>query len=307
MVNIENIYHPSLKDKTYFAGGYFWLEWPQAVQDLVAKNKIDRLNLIQFANQIEPWNSSIEIATTNVEALGNQRYRQKYRFSGQFYVNELDFHHSPFNQLILPFVLEESSALQSLMDNNVVLIPFDDQSELLGESSTINGYQLLGATIKPVIKRTKSKLLQEKFNQKSQVVVQVFYQTNALASFVKWIVPIVIVMMIVLIAPSLDVSLGETRLAIPPTALLTLIFMQQAYRESLPLTSYLTFLDELYTHSYLVSMIVFFFFVWGINILETDKKVFKAHTINRIVIGGKLIQILSLLGYLFIVIRFIIS
>lgn len=306
MINIDNIYHPSLKEKTYFAGGSFWLEWPQAVQDLVEQGKIDRLSIVKFANQIEPWNSSLELSTPNVEVLSNQRYRQKYRFSGQFYVNEIDFHHSPFNQLVLPFVLAESSALQSLVNNNVILVPFDNQSGLLGENATINGYHLLGANIQPLIARTNSPVIQEKFNEQSQVVVQVFYQTNAIASFVKWIVPIIIVMMIVLIAPNLDVGLGDARLAIPPTALLTLIFMQQAYRESLPTTSYLTFLDELYTHSYFVAMIVFFFFVWGVNTLETETELRKIQTVNRIVLGGKLLQILSLLGYLLIVLRFVV-
>lgn len=306
MVNIDNIYHPSLKEKTYFAGGSFWLEWPQAVQDLIEQGKVERLTLVKFANQIEPWNSSLELSTPNVEVLGNQSYRQKYRFAGQFYVNEIDFHHSPFNQLVLPFVLAESSALQSLVNNNVILVPFENQSNLLGENASINGYHLLGANIQAVISRTQSQFIQEKFNERSQVVVRVFYQTNAIASFVKWIVPIIIVMMIVLIAPNLDVGLGDARLAIPPTALLTLIFMQQSYRDSLPTTSYLTFLDELYTHSYFVAMIVFFFFVWGVNTLETETEIRRIQTVNRIVLGGKLLQILSLLGYLFIVLRFVI-
>jgi len=306
MINIDNIYHPSLKEKTYFAGGSFWLEWPQAVQDLIEQGKVDRLTLVKFANQIEPWNSSLELSTPNVEVLENQSYRQKYRFAGQFYVNEIDFHHSPFNQLVLPFVLAESSALQSLVNNNVVLIPFENQFNLLGENASINGYHLLGANIQPLISRTKSQFIQQKFNERSQVVVRVFYQTNAIASFVKWIVPIIIVMMIVLIAPNLDVGLGDARLAIPPTALLTLIFMQQSYRDSLPTTSYLTFLDELYAHSYFVAMIVFFFFVWGVNTLETETELRQIQTVNRIVLGGKLLQILSLLGYLFIVLRFVI-
>ncbi|MFM7438882.1 MAG: hypothetical protein ACKO2V_09805, partial [Snowella sp.] len=91
MVQIENIYHPSLKEKTYFAGGSFWLEWTQAVQDIIDQKKVDLLNLAKFANQIEPWNSTLELSTPNVEVLPNQNYRQKYRFAGQFYVNDLDF------------------------------------------------------------------------------------------------------------------------------------------------------------------------------------------------------------------------
>ncbi|MFM7575495.1 MAG: hypothetical protein ACKO5Q_00915 [Microcystaceae cyanobacterium] len=55
-----------------------------------------------------------------------------------------------------------------------------------------------------------------------------------------------------------------------------------------------------------MAMIVFFFFVWGVNTLETETEIRRIQTVNRIVLGGKLLQILSLLGYLFIVLRFVI-
>jgi hypothetical protein len=48
---------------------------------------------------------------------------------------------------------------------------------------------------------------------------------------------------IVRLAPSLEGQLGDTRLSIPSTGMLTLIFMQQTYKASLPPLDYLNFLD----------------------------------------------------------------
>jgi hypothetical protein len=79
------------------------------------------------------------------------------------------------------------------------------------------------------------------------------------------VLPLLIVVGIVLLAPSLAGELGDIRLAIPSTGLLTLIFLQQAYRSVLPALDYLTFLDWLYACGYVISIATFLLFVWGTN------------------------------------------
>lgn len=55
------------------------------------------------------------------------------------------------------------------------------------------------------------------------------------------------------------------RLAIPSTALLTQVFLQQTRKAELPSTPYLTFLDELYACSYLLAVGLFILFLWGLQ------------------------------------------
>jgi hypothetical protein len=74
-------------------------------------------------------------------------------------------------------------------------------------------------------------------------------------------------MAVVFLAPSLEASLGELRLAIPSTALLTLVVMQQTYQAELPPLPYLTFLDIVYAYCYVIAIAQFVLFVWGINVL----------------------------------------
>jgi len=85
-------------------------------------------------------------------------------------------------------------------------------------------------------------------------------KTSPVASLVIWILPVLIVIGIVLLAPSLSGEYTDTRLAIPSTGLLTLIFLQQTYRATVPALDYLTFLDWLYACSYLISIFTFLLF-----------------------------------------------
>ena len=87
---------------------------------------------------------------------------------------------------------------------------------------------------------------------------------------------------IVLLSPSVAGQLGDVRLAIPSTGLLTLIFLQQSYRATLPPLDYLTFLDWLYACSYLVSIATFILFVWGSNVYEAAPEGQQEATLNRI-------------------------
>lgn len=79
-------------------------------------------------------------------------------------------------------------------------------------------------------------------------------------------VPLAIVMSVVLLSPAVAGSMGDVPLAIPSTALLTLIFLQQAYHNEIPSLPYLTFLDQLFACSDLIAMGLFALFTWGTTI-----------------------------------------
>ena len=49
----------------------------------------------------------------------------------------------------------------------------------------------------------------------------------------------------------------DARAGIPVTVLLTLVFLQQTYREELPDLPFLTFLDQVYVIAYVVTLLAF--------------------------------------------------
>jgi hypothetical protein len=73
---------------------------------------------------------------------------------------------------------------------------------------------------------------------------------------------------ILLLAPNLEGNLNDLRLALPSTALLTLVFLQEGAHAELPPLDYLTYLDKLYLFGYLVATAEFWLFVWGTNLIS---------------------------------------
>jgi hypothetical protein len=95
--------------------------------------------------------------------------------------------------------------------------------------------------------------------------MRLIYNPMGWSALVKWVLPLTITMVVMLLTPNLRASFSSERLAIPPVVLLTLVFMQQAYRDSLPSLPYLTVLDGLYAFSYLVTLVFFCEFIWCAN------------------------------------------
>jgi hypothetical protein len=134
--------------------------------------------------------------------------------------------------------------------------------------------------------------------RQAQVALRVFYQTPVFSAFLQWILPLLIVMAVVFLAPSLEGSLGDLRIAIPSTALLTLVVMQQTYQAELPPLSYLTFLDKLYLYSYLVSIGLFVLFVWGSNVYATAREDQRDQAVAKVERADSWFQVISLGGLL---------
>ena len=77
-------------------------------------------------------------------------------------------------------------------------------------------------------------------------------------------------MAIIILAPNLDGKMGEVRLAIPSTMLLTLVFLQQGVRENIPPLEYTTFLDKIYLFGFIAALSLFSIFVWASNLYDNQ-------------------------------------
>lgn len=266
-IHVKNLYNLQIVSQTFSADGWFWLDWDQPLEDVIRGANIPSDRLVEFDNQVEMWDSVIEAETPEPVRLADGRYSQMFRFSARFYIPSLDLHNSPFDTIELPIVLETRPELFSLSQRAVRMESDQRQESLVGAYGDVAGYELRGASLRPGI-NTYQWLGAEKDAAYSQLLLRITYGTDSLAAFLKWILPLLIVMIVVLLAPSLEGSLNDIRLAIPSTALLTLVFLQQTYRAELPATPYPTFLDQLYAYSYLVAVGVFLLFVWSSNLLE---------------------------------------
>lgn len=266
-LHIKNLYNLQLESQTFSADGWYRLDWDQRLQEQMGQAEIASERLVEFDNQVETWDAQIEAETPAPIREADGNYSQTFRFSARFFIPSLDLRRSPFETIVLPVVMEIRPDRFSLGRQPVLLEPSSHNLGIVGDYGDVTGYELRDAVVVAGVNTYDSQGRQPT-RRFSQLAVRVTYGSDVLAAFLKWILPLLIVMIVVLLAPSLEGSLGDIRLAIPSSALLTLVFLQQTYRAELPATPYPTFLDLLYAYSYLVALGLFLLFVWSSNLFE---------------------------------------
>jgi len=269
-VHIENVHQLSLKDKVYWMEGWYWLKWPEAIDKIIKAEKIPFEQIVEFTNVVEEANLTETLDTAEPLFMPKEdRYYQLVRFSGRFYVNNLDLRRYPFVHIVLPLTIEAKPDSLSCYPSGppcVALKPEPDVAKMMvGQFSDINGYDLKASTVEPFLHQYNTTFGVGELSAFDAVDFNLVYKSNFVASLAQFILPLLVIIGIVLVAPSLPAAMGDVRLAIPTTALLTLIFLQQGYQANIPSLSYLTFLDWLYLYSYVISIVVFILFCWSTN------------------------------------------
>jgi hypothetical protein len=282
---VDNFHDLSLQNRRFVAEGYYWLEWPQKLQEKLDIEKIEPKSIIILANQVDNWDGQISSFSENPIRLANGNYYQQFQFSANFYVADINLRRFPFESLQLPVILEVGSDSLAIQNGNVILVPDTSRNALVGSFAEINGYQITSSILKPTLHSFGSDFgLNRGDLSYSGLALQATLKSTPLPSILKYFLPLLIVVGIVILAPSLEGELGDIRLAIPSTGLLTLIFLQQAYQAELPELDYLTFLDWIYACGYVIAIGTFLLFVWGTNFYQRTPKKGKEEalaTINR--------------------------
>jgi len=284
-MHIKNIYNLSLKDKTFSADGWFWLKWPESIQQRIESDQIPITELVELVNQVEGYDAQLEPDSNEPQRLKGGRYLQLFRFSSKFYDDQQNLRPFPFETLELPINLEVRPSQFSMGAQGVVLVPKLRAGELQGDSVTLNGYSIQRATSTSTIHAYTTTFGEEgvaNAGDYSMATFEIRYRTNGWAAFYRFVLPWLAVMVMLLLAPNLEGNLNDLRLAIPSTALLTLVFLQEGTHADLPPLDYLTFLDKLYLFGYVVATAEFWLFVWGTNLISGAPEAEHVQVMQRI-------------------------
>jgi len=289
-MHIENIYQINLRNQSFWAEGWYWIKWGPEVQNIIASEKIPLDRVLEFTNEIEVNNSVIEPESAEPVELEDGSFYQDFRFSAHFFVNDLNLARFPFYEINLPIIMETRPEAFSCYEGGppcTSLLPEANTPQtLIGQFIELNGYDIAGSLVKQFLHQYNATFgTSNNLSAFPSVEYGIVYKTNVISSFGQYVLPLLVVLGIVIASPSLPGSQGDVRLAIPTTALLTLIFLQQSYREELPPLSILTFLDILYIFAYLVSICFFLLFCWGSNYynkVSEDGGLLAEEQINRV-------------------------
>ena len=252
VLDVDNVYGFSSRDKTFTVEGTLRVSAPAALMQGWLAAGLDPISLVRFQNLVQPWDSQLE-PIRNPSRRGDSLGRD-YRFNGLFYSDEINFRAYPFGSLPLRLNLVADPRFPAAIAGPPAIhLVADARGSGVSRRTNMNGYHL---------SRWRYA------TDREGVEMELVYQPIGVATLVKWLLPLAITMLVMLLTANLGANFSSERLAIPPVILLTLVFMQQAYRESLPSLPYLTALDGLYAFSYLVTLVFFCEFIWCANRLE---------------------------------------
>jgi hypothetical protein len=285
-VYVQKIYNFTVQSQTFSAEGWVWLVWPQEFQDLLDAGKIPVGEILDVMNLERTTNFSVTPASDSPVKLPDGRYCQIFDYYGSFSANGLDFRHFPFETIRFPLTFGLNPENASLNAGNIRLVP-DKARFGLGEYIDLPGYVLTGRQLTEFIYQRQTSVGLpvddvRKETRFSRVQMDVSYETSTISAFLQLFLPLAVVMAVVLLAPNLAGSLWDVRIALPSTALLTLIFLQQGYRTQLPPLPYLTFIDQIYTLCYGTALAIFCLFVWSSNRLDMAPEGHRHAVIHRI-------------------------
>ncbi len=262
----DNIYNYEPNKKTFDSDGWVWVVWSTETERLMNVHGMSAQDLFFFFNGVDDYDFLLVPHTVKPLRTPDGRFYQKYRYSGHFYVNDANFRLYPFQTVILPVAVELKFRPFPGQETQLQMV-LDLEHSGVGSYIDIGGYETKGFRFLNLLHLYRSTHgepnLVEGERKLPQARMEVSYRKAPMATVIKLIIPLFSVMALMLVSPFIPPSGWDARLAIPPTVMLTLIFLQQTYQSWIPEVPYITFMDSLYNIAYLYSLILFGLFLWG--------------------------------------------
>lgn len=230
------IYDLDQSSNTFYADAYVWMRW---------RGEIDPSATIEFTNMVEEWGKLQEPIAEEPKTLPDGSKYQQFRVEGRF-VQPFSLADYPLDRHNLQMTVEDTT--HGINDLAYVI---DEESSGVSKTLEIPGWKLKGwqgETLEHAYGTNFGEI-----EQPSNYSVASFALViERPVSFFIWkqMLPLVIVVMAALVALLLNPRAIDARLALPLGALLSAIFLQKGYADTLPDLGYLVFMDKIYLVAY---------------------------------------------------------
>jgi len=256
-------YELDLTGPSYSGNGYVWLRWQEPMQRYVESHGGDISGLFIVLNTLLSDKGSVLDPVGKMPVrLADGSYYQLFTYVGRYYVDQASFRHYPFMTISLPLAIEANDVDGELGYRDLRLIP-EIQNSGMGLYSQIIGWLNTGWSIAEYRHHYATNFgLGGEENDYSQILFETSYGTSSWSSFWRLLLPLSVLMTMVLLVFKVRPDEQDARASIPVTVLLTLVFLQQTYRDQLPDLPFLTFLDQVYVVAYVVTLAAFVLVLW---------------------------------------------
>ena len=251
-------YDLDLSIPSYSSNGYVWMRWGEELQDyLDERNQTIETGITLVNGLLSDADPVLTPMSSTPVHNDDGSFYQLFSYIGRFYIDKANFRHFPFVTVSLPLVLEMEDVNGALDYPHFRFEP-DIQNSGMGLFAEIIGWLNRGWSIAEYRHNYATNFgLGGSADDYSLVIFDISFGTSSWSAFWRLMLPLLVVMAMVLLVFKVRADEQDARAGIPVTVLLTLVFLQQTYREELPDLPYLTFLDQVYVIAYVVTLLAF--------------------------------------------------
>ena len=256
---VNNAYDLNISSNTYYLSGYLWFRW---------RGDFDPIGSLDFSNGVETWGMTASPLYEEPLVLGDGSHYQLLLLQGRFY-HPFDLRDYPLDTQHLVLVIENSEYTVDA----VTYVP-DAESTGFAKSLVVPGWSVNSLTAQSFVHdyRTTFGDTTPAVGTKYSTVSFAIQLTRVPSMFIwRLLLPMVLVLLTNWLALTLKPSWVEVRTAMPATALLTLVFMQQSSLNAIPQVSTLVLMDQIYILAYICVVATLGLIIWiNTHLVEGD-------------------------------------
>lgn len=275
---------------TFYFTGYLWLQW---------QGDFDPTATLEIANVVEEWGLIVTPLLEVPDVLDNGDNLMPLKISGRFF-QPFDMRDYPLDSQELTLLIEDSGATA----DQVVFVP-DTEGSGLDSNFRVPGWQVGGLTAERLTHNYESTFGYGDSSASTFSTLRFSVQIERVKNLFLWklLLPVLLVLFTNWLALVLHPRLIDVRTAMPATALLTTVFLQQSSLDALPQVSALVLMDLIYVVAYVLIVVTFGQVIWGNNRIKRSEEdallVAKIRRSDRISLG---VQIVAGLGVMLVMV-----
>lgn len=261
-----SVHQLDVANSTYYIDTYVWLRW---------KGEIDPTKTIEFVNMVEDWARQLSFLLPTPKREADGSFYQIMRLEGRF--------NQPFSLSEYPLDRQRLSIKVEDQTYGIDRLAFviDTTNSGLGDLMRIPGWNLEGWKAE-----TFAHDYQTDFGDKDTPQVysmaRFSIEISRPVSFFFWklLLPLFMVIIAAIAALLIRPQLLGERAALPAAALLSAIFLQKSYSDSLPDLGYLVLMDQIYLIAYPVIILTLIRAIYAYLQVE-DAKITRVQVVHR--------------------------
>jgi hypothetical protein len=258
---IDSLYNFDLKAMSFKARGWLWYNWTVAP---MLDGKVDpgQMGLFDFnfldessVNQVVSSKQPVE----NISDSGSKSFWNETSFDAKLSAPTLDLRNFPFDKQKLKIQISNPVHFAGELTYLV------QQFRLPPSSFNIPAYRLDGISFADQIRVYTSNFFDKSSVSlrdgsdvaQSQATFFVSISRNPLTSLLEYVFPVTLVTFMALALVRLGKDYWHVKVQAPPAAMLSLVFLQNSFKQGLPQLAYLTCMDLIFLLAYLICMLSF--------------------------------------------------